>query len=277
MKTFKIFKKLNYLSESVEKQNQIDIVCLKIIEKMSQLGYSEVINHDKNTHIDYVFSIGGDGTMLQAMNKHISNKSIVIGINAGNLGFLTPFTIEDVLSEKIFIDNLSYRTEKRSILKGYVSGLSDEIVSVNEMSFYGHSVNSILDFSMEIEYNGQLSKAGHYKANTLIVSGPCGSTAYNMNAGGAIVDPTVRCMQVLMVAPTTIVRPLIIGKNSKIIVNFKNDSKIYVDGNFYKDLKTNDSIEISLVQEEVEVLLPLDWNFYSVLSKKLYWNNGKDV
>lgn len=277
MKTFKIFKKLNYLSESIDKKNQIDIVCSKIFDKMLKLGYSEIINHDKNTHIDYVFSIGGDGTMLQAMQNHIFNKSIIVGINAGNLGFLTPFTIDDVLDDNFFVDNLSYKTEKRSILNGSIPKLGSDFFSVNELAFYGESVESVVDFSMEIEYNGQLNKMGNYNSKILIISGPCGSTAYNMNAGGAIVDPTVRCMQVLMVAPTTIVRPLIIGKNSKIIVNFKNDSKIYVDGNFYKDLKTNDSIEISLVQEEVEVLLPLDWNFYSVLSKKLYWNNGKDV
>jgi NAD+ kinase len=130
---------------------------------------------------------------------------------------------------------------------------------------------------MEIDYNGQSSKAGLYKANTLIISGPCGSTAYSMNAGGCIVDPSVRCMQILMVAPTTIVRPLIVGKNSNIKIQFKHDSKIFIDGAHYKDVSENDSISISLVQEEVKVLLPLDWNFYSVLSKKLHWNNGKEV
>lgn len=45
-----------------------------------------------------------------------------------------------------------------------------------------------------------LSKAGHYKSNALLISVPCGSTAYNMNAGGAIVDPVVKCMQIVMIA-----------------------------------------------------------------------------
>ena len=279
MNNFKIFKKINYNQESIEKQKQIDLICNTIVEEMSKFGYREIKEHDENDRISYVFSIGGDGTMLHAMQKHVSNQSIVIGINAGNLGFLTPFSIEQVLSKEIFsiIKCDKYKIEKRSILKSKLS-LSDETsIAVNEFAFYGNEVNSLFDFSMEIDYNGQSSKAGLYKANTLIISGPCGSTAYNMNAGGCIVDPTVRCMQILMLASSTIVRPLIVGKNSNIKIQFTHDSKIFIVGAHYKDVSASDSISISLVQEEVQVLLPLDWNFYSVLSKKLHWNNGRDV
>lgn len=279
MNNFKIFKKLNYEKESIEKQEQVDQLSKKIIEEMTKLGYQEVIEHENDKHITYVFSIGGDGTMLHAMQRHIKNNSIVIGVNAGNLGFLTPFNVEDIFQGEIFsmINTNKYKIEKRSILKSNLHNNDNSVVAVNEFAFYGSEVNSIFDFSLEIDYNGQSSKAGTYKANTLVVSGPCGSTAYSMNAGGCIVDPTVRCMQIVMIAPSTIVRPLIIGKNSVIKVDFKNNSKIYVDGQFYKDVINGESMSISLVQEEVQVLLPFDWNFYGVLSKKLHWNNGRDV
>lgn len=279
MNNFKIFKKLNYNEESKEKKAQIDSLSDKIIKEMTNLGYRQVIDHDKDKDISYVFSIGGDGTMLHAMQRHVDNNSIVIGINAGNLGFLTPFNVEDVFKGDIFsmLNTNRYKIEKRSILKSYIDDKNESTIAVNEFAFYGSEVNSLFNFSLEIDYNGQSSKAGTYKANTLIVSGPCGSTAYSMNAGGCIVDPTVRCMQIVMIAPSTIVRPLIIGKNSKIKVIFKNKSKIFVDGTFYKDSNIGETMLISLVQEEVKVLLPLDWNFYGVLSKKLHWNNGKEV
>lgn len=279
MNNFKIFKKLNYEEESKEKQEQVDLISSKIIQEMTKLGFKETGGKSDDKDITYVFSIGGDGTMLHAMQQHVKNNSIVIGINAGNLGFLTPFNIEDILEGKLFsiLKTNQYKIEKRSILKSHIHNEYNSVVAVNEFAFYGSEVNSIFDFSLEIDYNGQSSKAGTYKANTLVVSGPCGSTAYSMNAGGCIVDPTVRCMQIVMIAPSTIVRPLIIGKNSKIKVNFNNNSKIYVDGQFYKDVSVGEAISISLVQEEVQVLLPFDWNFYGVLSKKLHWNNGKDV
>lgn len=279
MQNFKIFKKINYNQESSEKQFQLDQICEEVISKMTSLGYKEVLEHDENDKIDYVFSIGGDGTMLHAMQNHVTNNSIVIGINAGNLGFLTPFSIEEVFSGELFkiIRDKNYKIEKRSILKSNIKGLEDSAIAVNEISFYGNEVNSLFNFSMDIDYNGQSSKAGFYKANTLIISGPCGSTAYNMNAGGCIVDPTVRCMQILMLAPSTIVRPLIVGKNSNITIKFTHDSKVFIDGSHYKNLKEGDELSVSLVQEEVEVLLPSNWNFYSVLSKKLHWNNGRDV
>lgn len=279
MKNFKVFKKINYNQESKEKQIQIDLLCKEVSNKMNSLGYEEVIEHDENDDISYVFSIGGDGTMLHAMQNHVTNNSTVIGINAGNLGFLTPFSIDEVFSGQLFdiIKDSNYKVEKRSILKSSLKCSKEEAIAVNEISFYGNEVNSLFNFSMDIDYNGQSSKAGFYKANTLIISGPCGSTAYNMNAGGCIVDPTVRCMQILMLAPSTIVRPLIVGKNSNITIKFTHDSKVFIDGSHYKDLKEGDELSVSLVQEEVKVLLPHDWNFYSVLSKKLHWNNGREV
>lgn len=279
MNNFKIFKKLNYEKESTEKKEQVDQLSNKIIKEMTKLGYRQVIEHEEDKNINYVFSIGGDGTMLHAMQRHVNNNSIIIGINAGNLGFLTPFNIEDIFQGEIFsmLNTNRYKIEKRSILKSNILKEEKSVVAVNEFAFYGSEVNSLFEFALEIDYNGQSSKAGAYKANTLVISGPCGSTAYSMNAGGCIVDPTVRCMQIVMIAPSTIVRPLIIGKNSVIKVDFKNNSKIYVDGQFYKDVINGESMSISLVQEEVQVLLPFDWNFYGVLSKKLHWNNGRDV
>ncbi len=81
------------------------------------------------------------------------------------------------------------------------------------------------------KHHHQNSKAGRYKANGVLVSGPCGSTAFNMNAGGAIVDPSVKCMQILMIAPTTLgSRPIILGKNTTVNLFFHKKAKVFSDG-----------------------------------------------
>lgn len=281
--TYTITRKLNYHTETVDKRVLVDEMMEVIHTRMKSLGF-EYVGEDKTTktnknrHIKYVFSIGGDGTMMHSMHSYVKNHSIIVGINGGNIGFLTPFNKVD-LEEKIFslINNEKARVEKRSLLK--YKHKKDTGFAVNEYAITAKGSNDMLEFSVEIMHRGNLSKAGAYKANAILVSGPCGSTAYNMNAGGAIVDPSVKCMQILMIAPTNLsARPIIIGKNSSIFINVHREAKVFADGIFIKDMnESSEKLEITLEKMESNILLPNDWNFYSVLSKKLMWNNGKDV
>lgn len=277
---FMINNKLNYEQESANKKNIINSINLKIKEMMSERGY---IQYEPDRHlkseINYIFSIGGDGTMLHSMQQSYK-QSIIIGINAGNIGFLTPYVIDDVFNESIFScinqDNKEHRIEKRSMIKLKTKRVS--VVSVNELAFNAQETNHTIDFSLSILKDEHLSKAGYYKANTLLISAPCGSTAYNMNAGGSIIDPSMRCMQIMMIAPTTLgIRPLIIGEKSTMHLYFQQPIRVFSDGILADTLLPGEKIEISMATEDVSVLVPDNWNFYSVLSKKLHWNNGKEV
>jgi len=276
MQTFYISKKINFLSEGVDKQNLIISVCEKIKAYMLNHNYIEANSEDDK--IDFVFSVGGDGTMIHTMNEFLNKDSVVIGINAGNVGFLTPYTIEDVFNEDVFsfIHNESYRIEDRSILQYEYNG---KIVnSVNEYAFTSNHPNYTIDFNISIQNKGHTSKAGHYKSNTLLISGPCGSTAYNMNAGGSIIDPSVSVMQILLVAPTTLgIRPMIINSNSKIILRPASQIEVFTDGFSSDIIEPYSTITISMKEKQSKLLVPDNWNFYSVLSKKLLWNNGRDV
>lgn len=275
MTTFHICRKLNYDTESVEKRAKVDQLTLFIRSKLTEAGYTEV--DDNASTIDYIFSIGGDGTMLNSMHHNIWKKSLVVGVNAGNVGFLTPYSIEDILSSDVvsILENQP-RIENRSILEHAIGDKRG--VAVNEYAITATSPNGMVDFSVEVEHRGQIHRAGDYRANAVLISGPCGSTAYNMNAGGAIVDPSVKCMQMVMVAPTTLgSRPLIFGLNTTIHITTKNPANIYSDGIEYHKMQAGDKISILLMRQESEIIVPKDWNFYNALAKKLHWNNGKDV
>lgn len=277
MKNFRICPKLNYSTETKEKQESVDNVIAHIRGKMLAAGYTEA--NGKEKQIDWVFSIGGDGTMLHSMRSHLYKGSTVIGVNAGNVGFLTPYSLDDIFNSDIvsLLEN-NPRIEKRSIL---THNLGDEKgYAVNDYAIKGINPNDMIDFSVEIEHRDLVSRAGHYRADALVLSGPCGSTAYNMNAGGSIIDPVVKCMQMVMVAPTTIgTRPLIISKNSKIHVKVTSACKVFADGILLNELPKNNGtvVTVSLMLRESNILVPQDWNFFSVLAKKLHWNNGKDV
>lgn len=277
MKNFRICPKLNYATETKEKQLSVDNVIAHIREKMLAAGYVEATGKEKQ--IDWVFSIGGDGTMLHSMRSHLYKGSTVIGVNAGNVGFLTPYSLDDIFASDIvsLIEN-NPRIEKRSILTHNLG--DDKGYAVNDYAIKGINPNDMIDFSVEIEHRDLISRAGHYRADALVLSGPCGSTAYNMNAGGSIIDPVVKCMQMVMVAPTTIgTRPLIISKNSKIHIKINSACKVFADGILLNQLPANSNaiVTVGLMLRESNILVPQDWNFFSVLAKKLHWNNGKDV
>lgn len=273
---YKINTKINYSSETKEKQNLVDFIENKINEVMIGKGIKQSASTD--SHIDYVFSIGGDGTMLHAMHENIDKDSLVIGINAGNVGFLTPYDVSDVLNGNLFsfLDNTPSRIETRAILEYEFDG--KKFGAVNEYAFTAHHPNNVISFSVESENHGIISKAGFYKANTLLLSTPSGSTAYNMNAGGAIIDPYMRAIQMLMIAPTVLGnRPLIFNENATLHVAFNTDIEIFADGIHSSTIPANKKISIRLMKKESKILLPMNWNFYSILSKKLHWNNGLDV
>lgn len=277
MKNFRICPKLNYATETKEKQLSVDNVIAHIREKMLAAGYVEATGKEKQ--IDWVFSIGGDGTMLHSMRSHLYKGSTVIGVNAGNVGFLTPYSLDDIFASDIIslIEN-NPRIEKRSILSHHLG--EDKGYAVNEFAIKGVNPNDMIDFSIEIEHRDLVSRAGHYRSDAIVVSGPCGSTAYSMNAGGAIIDPVVKCMQMVMVAPTTIgTRPLIISKNSKIHIKILSSAKVFADGILINQLEKNSGLTmtVTLKLRESNILVPQDWNFFSTIAKKLHWNGGKEV
>lgn len=253
-----IFKKLNYEFDTPEKRLDTDTIIKYINDNFKELS-------------DVVFSVGGDGTMLHTMRETRDATLKIVGINTGNVGFLTPYGKEDMLKLKHDLENKTYRVEKRSKLYS-MSGYT----AVNEFSITGETPNSVIDFSLIVEHEDVISRAGRYSANSVIISGPCGSTAYNMNTGGAIVDPVMKCMQMTMVAPMTLgARPLIFSKDSKIIINVHGNFRGYVDGREIPD--NNPVIAVRLHEDESQIIVPKDWNFYSNLATKLHWNNGAAV
>lgn len=89
--------------------------------------------------------------MLHTMRNHISNNSIIISINAGNVGFLTPYNINDILTSDIFsliVETQQPRIEKRSTLCHKLG--HEKFFSVNDFAITSFGPNDVLDFSIEI-------------------------------------------------------------------------------------------------------------------------------
>lgn len=277
---YAIEKKINYNEEKVEKQLLINSIISTIKMFMSEKGHTYIEKFSDTEHLDYVFSVGGDGTMMHTVSKYINYSPVYVGINAGNVGFLTPYEVEDVFNGVIFKDIFSgdSRVEDRSLIQYEVNG--EIFTAVNEIAINPPEINQMVDFSMEVDhtYTGKFRKAGQYSANTLLLSTAMGSTAYNKNAGGAILEPNMSAMQFTLIAPTLLgSRPIIFNEQSRIKIIANNRLDIWNDGNKSSLLDSGDSFIVSIHKHKAKIMLPENWNYFNFLSKKLHWNNGQNI
>jgi NAD+ kinase len=161
-----------------------------------------------------VLSLGGDGTMLGAMRLVAARPVPVLGVNHGNLGFLTevaPRELEEALSRLLAGE---FSVEVRGALRVAADGDADELTAFNDMVLRttGRGATSV-DLTVGDDHFGR------YRADALIVATPTGSTAYNYAAGGPVVSPSNHAMIVTPVAPMAgIARTLVLGPDEPVVL-----------------------------------------------------------
>lgn len=140
-----------------------------------------------------VITIGGDGTLLQAAHDLISRDVVFLGINKGNLGFLAETGSDNIhrTLDRLLRDEM--KIENRMMLKGCVQRNGETIyesVALNDIVIHRNGGIRVSDYRVFV--NGLF--LNEYHADGMIISTPTGSTAYNLSAGGPIVEPNAMLM-----------------------------------------------------------------------------------
>ena len=259
------------------------------------LAYMFMIYRDNIKIVDEVtieralyVAIGGDGTMLKAMDESVKqnysvdcNVTSVVGFNAGNLGFLTEgtermkpsFILENILLEGSWVkpmDRLVLETE-----------INDKLhFAINEFTFAPFSISEMLDVTVCINGKFVTKMAG----SGVLVSTATGSTAMAMSAGGAIISPTTDVMQIIPIMSHSLVaRPII--TTAKDMISISSDIKraegvdIHSDGRLVasfgiEELNEDEKVRITITQSKypARVWYHEDRDFFQVLSHKLGWS-----
>lgn len=269
-----------YYFDSVYFVRKLDnLLCDRIvayIEESSSLINADdvpVVTVDQITPHTLIVACGGDGTMMYAMRLAAGKRATCIGVNFGNVGFLspnTPTTFAPARLLKVLTDLTGYELDKRVVLDA--EGLA---VGCNEVSIAAEQSDTLLQYSVHI--NDKL--VAICKANGLLVSTPTGSTAYSLSAGGAIIQPQAECMQLTSVAPMTLTnRPVILNSSDVVRVTPINRKAIVrVDGVTVYDLPIGESFTVKLLRDSHDrlvksnVLRWADQTFFDVLAEKLQW------
>ena len=225
--------------------------------------------------IDFLFSLGGDGTFLETVNLIRDRGIPVLGVNIGRLGFLSYISQENMEESLESVFSGRYDIEERMLLKVEVPGtdLNGQDVALNEVRIYKSSGSLI---TIHVKVNSEFLSS--YWADGLLLSTPTGSTAYNLSVGGPIVVPESNSFILSPIAPHNLtVRPLVLSDNA--VLQLSVDSRdpqfqLAIDSRTI-DLDADTTVTLSKAGYSLKMIRIENISFYSTLRNKLMWGADK--
>jgi NAD+ kinase len=233
-------------------------------------------HEDLTEEIDFLISLGGDGTLLDTVTL-IRNKNIpVVGINFGRLGFLASIGRDELAEAVKALARRSFIVDKRSLihLDASLSLFNDAPYALNEFAIHKRDVSPMIKIHTYL--NGEL--LNNYWADGLILATPTGSTGYNLSCQGPIVFPDAGSFVITPIAPHNLnVRAIVIPDNT--IISFEIESRsdeIIVALDSRREI-VNKNIQLAIRRETFMLSLVRlnENNFLQTLRNKLSWGLDK--
>jgi len=228
--------------------------------------------------VDLIVVLGGDGTLLSVADSAAAAGADVpiLGVNFGSLGFLTEATLPELYTSLEAAGDRRARVEPRMMLRATTIRGGEalpEHLALNDVVVTKTARARMTDLSVSVgdEFVTRV------KADGLIVATPTGSTAYNLAAGGPIVQPTIDALVLTPIAPHMLTnRPIVIPATSLVRVQpqMTERDELYVtfDGQAGYELRAGDEIRIRCAERRVRLLRPSSRSYFDVLRQKLKWN-----
>jgi NAD+ kinase len=225
---------------------------------------------------DLVVSFGGDGTLIRAAHLCSERGTPILGVYYGRFGFVTQCLGSELgTCLSAFFDGTAL-IEPRMMLQTELIRHGKPIAtihSLNEVVVQRAVTAQMMTFRVEVDGNPLTT----YPADGVMVVTPTGSTAYNLSAGGPILDPKVQAMVLTAIAPHTLsARPLVLGPDSAIRLRVTADGEavLSADAQTRLHLLTNDEIRVTK-SPRVTNLLSVDKNdFLNKLADRLLWSQS---
>ena len=246
---------------------------------LSKNGYEVQVLDEKEEpreKADFALVLGGDGTLLRACKRLYEKDIPMLGINYGNLGYLTGCNPENALEAIEKIVSGDFTIEERAMIKGEVVRNGKVVytfVALNECAFYRASF--LKAFTMEIYINGVYTHS--VVGDGLIVATPTGSTSYNMSVGGPVLTPNSDNMVITPVSPIYFPKSSLVTNGlDQIDIGIKVNSvtkigtpSLQIDGDVAFDLCDGDIVKIQKHKRCARIIKVSDRSFYQILSHKL--------
>ncbi len=223
-------------------------------------------------NVDFILSIGGDGTLLETVT-FVRDKNIpIIGINIGRLGFLSTISTDKIPQA---IDNIfqsAYTLDRRNLIalhteKDLFNGLN---FALNEFAVFKRDTSSMIIIHAYLD--GEFLNS--YWADGLIVSTPTGSTGYSLSVGGPIVMPHSNSFIIMPVSPHNLaIRPLIVSNEAVLSFEIERRGRSFLASLDSRSIKVVDQMKMTVKKccFSIQLVTLKDVNFLNTLRLKLNW------
>ena len=263
--TLSIKKDFFKIKEIFEKKG-IEVILDSISAKA--IGLRGVDFEEMCKEVDFIVALGGDGTLISVSRRAYKFDKPVLGINLGNLGFLTDINPDNV---EEFLDNFlqkRYRIDERMVIE--IDYKDKKLYAFNDVVISKDAISSMIN----IQIDTNESFLNTYRGDGLIISTPTGSTAYNLSAGGPVVYPLTESFIITPICPHSLTqRPLVLPSNFILEATVKeNIAKLIIDGQEIYDLK--DKVIIKKANKPAKLIHRIERNYFDVLREKLHWGES---
>jgi NAD+ kinase len=221
---------------------------------------------------DMLFSLGGDGTMLDSVCFVGNTKIPLIGVNLGRLGFLAAIPADEVEGAILSLVKGSYTLEKRALihLDSSVPLFDGSPYALNEFTIHRQDTSSMIKIHTYL--NGEFLNT--YWADGLIVATPTGSTGYSLSCGGPVVFPQTSSFVITPVAPHNLnTRPIVVPDDNVISFEIEGRTEQFLCTLDARTETIRSSVQIAVKKESfyVSLVRPDEHNFLKTIRQKLYW------
>jgi NAD+ kinase len=222
--------------------------------------------------VDFLFSIGGDGSILDAMTLVRDSGIPIMGINIGRLGFLSSIAKDEILPAIDKVLDEDYQVDSRSLVKlSQPKDLFGELnYALNELTITRKDTTSLIVLHVYID--GMFLNS--YWADGLIIATPTGSTAYSLSSGGPILTPGSENFVLTPIAPHNLtVRPVVIPDKSKIriIVEGREDQLLVSLDSRRAIIYSNFELIVEKADFKVNIVQMKGRDFFMTIREKLKW------
>tara|TARA_E500000075_G_scaffold75985_1_gene68342 strand:+ start:2983 stop:3846 length:864 start_codon:yes stop_codon:yes gene_type:complete len=221
--------------------------------------------------VDIVVVFGGDGTLLNAARKYLNYDIPILGINMGNVGFLTDISTDNF--EKTIKEVLdgNYKIEERNLVSAKFG--NNHLYGLNEVVIHSGAYAQLMRYRLNVNDKVVYEQ----RSDGLIIATPTGSTAYALSAGGPIIHPSLDVWTILPMLPQSLSsRPFVISSDEKVEMDLfdgpNENAKICVDGQDDIDIPYGEKILISKMEKTLKLVHPNDNDFFEACREKLGWS-----
>ncbi|MGK2946098.1 MAG: NAD(+) kinase [Candidatus Malihini olakiniferum] len=226
-------------------------------------------------YADLAVVVGGDGNMLGAAHVLSRYDIDVIGVNRGNIGFLTDLDPDQVQQQLAEVLEGYFLSEQRFMLEAHVchrNQIKSTSTAINEVVLRPGKAAHMIEFEVYIDERFAFSQ----RSDGLIISTPTGSTAYSLSGGGPILTPSLDAIALVPMFPHTLsARPLVINSSSTIRLKFSHinyDLELSCDSQITLPVQEGDEVLITRSQYSLNLIHPKNYIYFNILSTKLGWS-----